>query len=127
MPGASIAPYNVAVMTPRVHAPVPPAATSIELPEDDAHHLRHVLRLATGADVRVFDGAGHEWAGRVVLARSKVVVEGLKPVAPVAEPRVRLTLCVGLLKGDQMDTVVRDATAMGVSSIVPVITAHVAL
>ena len=34
---------------------------------------------------------------------------------------------IGLLKGDQMDAVVRDATMLGVAAIVPVASAHVAL
>jgi 16S rRNA (uracil1498-N3)-methyltransferase len=38
---------------------------------------------------------------------------------------VHLTLAVGLLKGAQMDHVVREATALGVSAIVPVASAHV--
>ena len=35
-------------------------------------------------------------------------------IAPAAEPPVRVTLGIGLLKGDQMDAVVRDATMLGV-------------
>ena len=46
---------------------------------------------------------------------------------PVSEPHVRLTLAIGLLKGDQMDTVVRDATMLGARAIVPLSTAHVAV
>jgi 16S rRNA (uracil1498-N3)-methyltransferase len=40
---------------------------------------------------------------------------------------VRLTLAVGLLKGAQMDDVVRDATALGAAAILPIDTAHVAV
>jgi 16S rRNA (uracil1498-N3)-methyltransferase len=40
---------------------------------------------------------------------------------------VRVVLAIGLLKGDQMDAVVRDATMLGVAEIVPMITAHVAV
>jgi 16S rRNA (uracil1498-N3)-methyltransferase len=36
-------------------------------------------------------------------------------------------LAIGLLKGDQMDAVVRDATMLGVAEIVPMATAHVAV
>jgi 16S rRNA (uracil1498-N3)-methyltransferase len=47
------------------------------------------------------------------------------PRIPVAEPAVSITLGVGLLKGDQMDAVVRDATVLGASRIVPMLTQHV--
>ena len=93
---------------------------------DDAHRLRQVLRLEPGAAIRLFDGRGHEWAGRIAtVSKQAVEVEELEAVEPVSEPRVRVTLAVGVLKGDQMDAVVRDATMMGVAAIVPLRTAPV--
>jgi 16S rRNA (uracil1498-N3)-methyltransferase len=93
---------------------------------DDAHRLRQVLRLAPGDSLAVFDGRGHEWAG-IVAAVSKQVVEvsQLESITPVAEARVRVTLAIGVLKGDQMDNVVRDATMLGAAVIAPMQTAHV--
>jgi len=46
-------------------------------------------------------------------------------VNPAPEPPVRVTLGMALLKGDQMDAVVRDATALGVTAIAPIVSAHV--
>ena len=84
--------------------------------------------MAAGDAVGVFDGAGHEWSGRIVSAdRSGVAVELLAPIDPVPEPAVHTVLAIGLLKGDQMDAVVRDATMLGVAEIVPMVTAHVAV
>jgi 16S rRNA (uracil1498-N3)-methyltransferase len=40
---------------------------------------------------------------------------------------VHIVLAIGLLKGDQMDAAVRDATMLGVAEIVPMVTAHVAV
>ncbi|MCR4375537.1 MAG: 16S rRNA (uracil(1498)-N(3))-methyltransferase [Acidobacteria bacterium] len=102
------------------------AGDSVELTGDAAHHLRQVLRVAPGAAVGLFDGRGHEWAGQIEsVSRQSVRVAGLVPIAPVAEARVPVTLAVGVLKGDQMDAVVRDATMLGVAAIVPMQTAHV--
>jgi 16S rRNA (uracil1498-N3)-methyltransferase len=104
------------------------ADTRVTLPESEAHHVRHVLRLEAGADVIVFDGRGHEWLARIATAgRREVTVDLLEPRTPVAEPPVAVSLVVGLLKGDQMNNVVRDATALGVSRIIPVVSTHVAL
>ncbi|MCC7044817.1 MAG: 16S rRNA (uracil(1498)-N(3))-methyltransferase [Acidobacteria bacterium] len=98
------------------------------LPETEAHHVRHVLRLEPGDDLIVFDRQGREWLARIVAAgRRDVTVDLLEPRTPVAEPPVAMTLVVGLLKGDQMSNVVRDATALGVSRIVPCVSSHVAL
>jgi len=113
----------------RVYAPDAATAQSIVvLPPDEVHHLRHVLRMSAGDEVGVFDGAGHEWSGRIVSAdRSTVKVELVSPVAATREPAVHVILAIGLLKGDQMDAVVRDATMLGAAEIVPMATAHVAV
>jgi 16S rRNA (uracil1498-N3)-methyltransferase len=55
------------------------------------------------------------------------VVELLDAMAPVPEPSVHVTLGIGLLKGDQMDAVVRDATMLGVAALIPFISDHVSV
>ena len=115
---------------PRLYVPSMSAGIGrVPLPEDEAHHVTRVLRLATGAAVRIFDGLGREWSGRLETGAKRgefsVLVEG--EATPVPEPDVQVTLAVGVLKGDQMDAVVRDATALGVAAIVPMATAHVAV
>ncbi len=93
----------------------------VELPADEAEHLSRVLRLRVGAEVRLFDGRGHEFDGRVeVVERSRVVVAAGRELPDAgAEPRVGVVLAQALLKGDAMDQVVRDAVMLGVSEIVP--------
>jgi 16S rRNA (uracil1498-N3)-methyltransferase len=87
-----------------------------------------VLRLSTGNEVGVFDGRGREWVGRVAAANKNVVeIELIGESTPIPEPPVRVTLGVGLLKGDQMDVVVRDATMLGVAEIAPIVTDHAAV
>jgi 16S rRNA (uracil1498-N3)-methyltransferase len=99
----------------------------VALPKDEMHHATRVLRLATGAPVRIFDGRGREWSGRLDLGpkrgESSVIVDA--EATPVQEPAVMVTLAMALLKGEQMDAVVRDATALGVAAIAPMATAHV--
>ena len=41
---------------------------TVVLPKDEAEHLRRVLRLGVGDTVSVFDGRGHEFLARVVIA-----------------------------------------------------------
>jgi 16S rRNA (uracil1498-N3)-methyltransferase len=112
---------------PRFYVPEATAAGVIELPAEEAHHLRHVLRLGEGAELSVFNGRGREWTGRVLSAdrHGTIGVELLGDLAPAPEPAVRVTLGIGLLKGDQMDAVVRDATMLGVARIVPIVSSHV--
>jgi len=116
--------YNSPVSAPRVLVPDvdPPEVT---LPAEEAHHVAQVLRLEAGDPLVVFDGAGHEWDARiVVVSKREVVVRIEQARTPVSEPATRVTLAIGVLKGQAMDEVVRDATALGVAAIVPMITAH---
>jgi 16S rRNA (uracil1498-N3)-methyltransferase len=115
------------VSIPRFFAPeASHDAPLVRLTGDEAHHLARVLRLTVDSRVLVFDGAGRQWTGRVVtIGRRDAVVRLGEPEAAAAEPSVPLTLGIGVLKGDQMDTVVRDATMLGVRRIAPLQTDHV--
>jgi 16S rRNA (uracil1498-N3)-methyltransferase len=111
---------------PRIWWPDGASASTLDITGDGAHHLIHVLRIAPGDPVGVFDGRGREWAGRVqALSRQQVRVCDLVSVTPVSEPRVPVTVAMGVLKGDQMDAVVRDVTMLGAAAIAPMRTAHV--
>jgi len=113
--------------TPRLLVPDAASGAVITLPADEAHHVSKVLRLSAGANVRIFNGQGAEWDARLeTIGRAGVTVAIGVSVEPLREPPVRITLAIGLLKGEQMDAVVRDATMLGVSAIVPLISAHVA-
>jgi 16S rRNA (uracil1498-N3)-methyltransferase len=115
------------VSPPRVYwSAVAPVDGRVALTGDDAHRLRDVLRLAPGDPLALFDGRGHEWVGQVIaVTKQQVSVGDLMAITPVAEARVPITLAVGVLKGDQMDAVVRDATMLGAAAIIPLRTAHV--
>jgi 16S rRNA (uracil1498-N3)-methyltransferase len=100
----------------------------VELSGEEAHHLARVLRAKAGDLVVAFDGRGHEWRARLdSVGRERVTLELLEPRPPAAEPPVAVTLVVGLLKGDQMNDVVRDATALGAAAIRPFVSAHTAV
>jgi 16S rRNA (uracil1498-N3)-methyltransferase len=98
---------------------------SVDLPREEAEHLSRVLRLGVGDQVQVFDGRGHEFSGRVEqVGRTTATVALERAVKPAAEPSVRLVLAQAVPKGDWMDRIVRDATMLGVSAIVPMMCAR---
>jgi 16S rRNA (uracil1498-N3)-methyltransferase len=116
------------VSAPRLYVPgLDSSSARVVLPEGEGHHVTRVLRLRAGDDVRVFDGRGREWVARLEPSerRSTTTVELGAEVAPIPEPSVRVTLAAGILKGDHMDAIVRDATMMGAAEIVPLVTEHV--
>jgi 16S rRNA (uracil1498-N3)-methyltransferase len=112
---------------PRVFAPdAGDGVTHVVLAKDEAHHLSRVLRLREGAHVRVFNGAGQEWSAMVAsVTRHGAELDITGPVSAAVEPAVHVTLGIGILKGEQMDVVVRDATALGVRAIALFTSAHV--
>jgi 16S rRNA (uracil1498-N3)-methyltransferase len=99
---------------------------SVTLSADETQHLRNVLRLKTGDEVYVFDGAGGEYRGEIkAIARDQAdiqLVEDVKP--PATESPLHLTMAVALLKGDKFDLVAQKLTELGVNRIVPVSTAR---
>jgi len=111
-------------MPPRFFAPeLRGPGQPVGLPEEEAHHLAHVLRLTVGAAVSVFDGRGLECRGRVEsVTGSRVVVRAGERIASAPEPRVRLCVAHALLKGRTLDAVVRDVTMVGAAEIQPLLT-----
>jgi 16S rRNA (uracil1498-N3)-methyltransferase len=112
---------------PRCFVPGAAKGRIVSVSPGEAHHLVHVLRLQPGDGVGLFDGLGGEWVGFVQALVPEVTIEVVDEAAPAAEPPVRVTLAVGLLKGAQMDSVVRDATMLGVFAIAPMSTRHVSI
>jgi 16S rRNA (uracil1498-N3)-methyltransferase len=113
-------------VTARVFAPDAEASGQLlALSREEAAHVGRVLRLGRGAAVRVFDGRGAEWDATIAAVTASTVSVALGAAAtPAAEPRVRYTLAMAVLKGDGTDDAVRDAVMMGVSRVRPVVSAR---
>ncbi len=91
-------------------------AQVVEVRGPEAHHLRDVLRIKSGAVVEAFDGRGSYARGEVSsVGRESVVLDLAEPVRSTAEARLEVTLAVALLKGDKLVDVVRPATELGVT------------
>lgn len=114
---------------PRFYVPEADVTESvIELPEDEASHLVRVLRLRAGDRLRVFNGRGGEWLATVEdVGKRHVLVRLNQPSQPAPEARVPIALAVAALKGDKMDAIVRDAVMLGVTAIVPLVSARTEL
>jgi 16S rRNA (uracil1498-N3)-methyltransferase len=118
--------HNSRVSVPRFYVPdLDPAGREARLSKDEANHLTRVMRLGPGDEVAVFDGRGHEFRARVIVAsRGTASVELLDAISSAPEARVPITLVQAVLKGDKMDAVIRDATMMGVAAIEPIVTSR---
>jgi len=100
-------------------------APTVAVRGPEAHHLRDVLRLRVGAEVEAFDGQGRYARGRIAAVdRDAVTLELGEPRDSTAEPRLRVTLAVALLKGDKLVDVVRPATELGVARFRPFVSTN---
>jgi len=97
----------------------------VPLPTDQAHHALHVLRLADGAVLEVFDGIGGVGEG-VLRApdRRGASVELTRrwPADPPTAPAVELGFAVP--KGKRLDWLLEKATELGAGVLAPVVFAH---
>jgi 16S rRNA (uracil1498-N3)-methyltransferase len=94
------------------------------MPEDSAHHAVHVLRIATGDEVTLFNGRGGEFAARIAsIDRLKVLVDVLEHRPVERESPLRMVLVQGVSSGERMDFTVRKSVELGVAAIQPVLAA----
>lgn len=97
----------------------------VELTGREAHHLLEVLRAREGHSLTVFDGKGREGCAKILQTGQGWVRLRVVETWPAnKEPPQPITLFVALLKGDHLTDVVRAATELGASRIVPILTQH---
>jgi 16S rRNA (uracil1498-N3)-methyltransferase len=95
----------------------------IAIAGDEFHHLHHVLRLAPGAEISLFDGSGGGFQAVLVsVGRAEAIVRvGRREPSPV-ESSLSLHLAIGMAKGEKLDLVIQKATELGVAAIHPLAT-----
>ena len=98
---------------------VPDAATSHELPNDEAMHALRVLRLQTGDEMMLMDGAGNYYRAEVTLAHTKHCLYDIKDVMP-QQPQwlghVHLAIAPTKMM-ERMEWLVEKAVEVGVDEI----------
>jgi len=95
----------------------------LTLPDEIAHQARDVLRLGSGATLRLLDGAGGEYPAEIVhVARREVTARVGERQEGLPQPAVRLTLCLGLLKAARFEWALQKGTELGVATFQPLVT-----
>jgi 16S rRNA (uracil1498-N3)-methyltransferase len=89
------------------------------------HQWRNVFRYNVGSEVVLFDGSGLEWSAVIEKMGNREievrVASERKAIMPKEENKREITLCISLIKKDNLEWVIEKATELGVSKIVPVI------
>jgi 16S rRNA (uracil1498-N3)-methyltransferase len=106
---------------PRFHCPLPlTVGTAFSLPDHIAHHL-HVLRLAVGDSITLFNGEGGEYTATLNAIDRKRATAEIKAFSPrEAELPYAVTLAQALPEGAKMDWIVEKAVELGVTAIQPI-------
>ena len=105
---------------PRFHCSLPLAVGStIALPDPIAHHI-HVLRLAIGEAITLFNGEGGEYTATLTSMEKKRASVEIKTFSPrEVELPYSMTLAQALPEGSKMDWIIEKAVELGATAIQP--------
>lgn len=99
-------------------------SSTANLSRSEAHHLTHVLRAREGSAVTLFDRYGNLAQGSLDIRGAKSASVTINQRQSLPKPAFRLELAIALLKGKSMDNLLREAAALGVTHISPLVTEH---
>ncbi len=101
------------------------SAARMVIDGDEFHHLARVLRKKTGDQILVTDGNGSRCEVRIVDIGKKSLEGEILDHAVVERPNTSVTVAISLLKAPQrFELFLEKATELGVSTIIPMITAR---
>ncbi len=103
------------------------AGTGVELSAAQAHYLEHVLRMAPGDEVHLFNGADGEWRAVIDRVRRASCTVQVTERTREHEAGADLWLLFAPVKRAPIDFVAAKATELGVSVLWPVVTENTAV
>lgn len=96
-----------------------------ELPPEQSHYLRNVLRMRSGDSLRLFNGDGAEYSTVIsTIDRKQVSVLIQERHEPQNESPLWSQLGLALSKGERMDYAIQKCTELGINQITPLDTAR---
>jgi 16S rRNA (uracil1498-N3)-methyltransferase len=97
----------------------------LEVDGSEAHHMLRVMRMTAGTEIEIFDGKGQAASARIDhVTRKSLIISIGRLNSPARELPFQLEIGVALPKGDRARYLVEKLTELGVSCIVPLITAR---
>lgn len=111
-------------MSERFYVNLPLTVGPFFLDGAEVHHLAAVCRLRPGAEVRLFNGDGHEYRARIThVQRREITLEILAVDQPARELPFTIEIAAPLPKGDRSQFLIEKLTELGVTQFVP-LTCH---
>lgn len=95
-------------------------AQEAEITGGDVNHIRNVLRMKAGEQVRISDQQGQDFLCRIEKLEESRILLRIQEKCQGTEPPIKITLFQGLPKGDKMELIIQKAVELGVYEIIPV-------
>lgn len=112
-------------MSRRFFVDSPITGETAALMGQEAQHVSKVMRAKVGEELILFDGTGAEFAARIEkIGRSEVEVSIIERCEVDRELPFRLAIGVALPKGDRQRWLVEKLVELGVTEVVPLVTAR---
>jgi 16S rRNA (uracil1498-N3)-methyltransferase len=98
------------------------AGRIVELPAEQAHYLRNVLRLAPGDTVALFNGRDGEFSAEIAQADKKACRLAVGDMSRPFRAASDLWLCFAPIRQGRIEMIVEKATELGAARLQPVLT-----
>ena len=96
-------------------------ADNISITGEDVNHIKNVLRMKKGTDIRISNKNDKDYTCHIVSIEDDEILAAIDEVdLEGTELPSKIYLFQGLPKGDKMETVIQKNVELGVSSIIPV-------
>lgn len=94
----------------------------IEIIGEDINHIKNVLRLEVGEEIKIGDKlSGENYITKIEsISKENVICEVLEKIGKTTESNIELTVFQGLPKADKMELIIQKGTELGVTTVVPV-------
>ncbi len=95
---------------------------AVVLPDCEAHHAAHVLRLVVGSAVELLDGQGRSGQGKIVECKKNritVNIQSVETLTTRTQPLIHLAFAVP--KGKRLDWLLEKTTELGAASLRPIV------
>lgn len=94
------------------------------LDNEQAHHIRRVLRMKTGDIIRLADGTGRVMSASVEIEKDAVYANIIEEVIDTSITKVKMILAQGMIKGEKWDYVLQKSAELGVQEFVPFVSSR---
>jgi 16S rRNA (uracil1498-N3)-methyltransferase len=89
----------------------------VNITDQEAHHLSHVMRIQRGEEVELINGQHQLAKGKVLLINKHSVRLQIQDLEEKPPPRFRVILCQAICRLSRLDTILEKGTELGMTEL----------